>query len=56
MIMNKVDWDNFVDFGIVSYYILIEISNKIKNNELLSKQELSIYIHKSDEIEKLIKM
>jgi hypothetical protein len=53
--MNPHIWDNFVDFGIVPNYILIELSNKIKQNVNLDEQELSVYINNSDEIENLIK-
>ena len=53
--LTEAIFDKFVKEGVVSKEILQGISDKIVNNEKLSKQEQSIYQNKSKQIESLIK-
>ena len=48
------EWTNFIDKGIVTDTRVILIGNKIKTNQTLTKQEISMYQEASQRIEKYL--
>ena len=50
-----VEWTAFIDRGYISEPRCIQIANKIKRQEALTKQELSMYQHAAEKIEYILK-
>ena len=53
-VISKEDFKKFVEKNEVSVNILQNIAKKIINGEQMSQEEISIYSHKSNDIEKMI--
>ena len=49
--INPKEWTTFIDKGIVTDHRVIQIANKIKTNQPLTKQEISMYQEASQRIE-----
>lgn len=49
--INATEWTIFIDRGIVTDHRVIQIANKIKANQPLTKQEISMYQEASQRIE-----
>lgn len=54
-LLPKKEWVKFVDTGEISDFRAQQIANKIKDNIVLSQQEISIYSVHAQRIEKLLK-
>jgi hypothetical protein len=54
-LLPKEEWAKFVDTGEISDFRAQQIADKIKNNIVLSQQEISIYSVHAQCIEKLLK-
>ena len=54
-IINPTEWTNFIDKGIVTDTRVILIANKIKANQTLTRQEISMYQEASQRIEDKLK-
>jgi len=54
-IINPTEWTNFIDKGIVTDTRVILIANKIKANQPLTRQEISMYQEASQRIESRLK-
>jgi hypothetical protein len=54
-IINPTEWTNFIDKGIVTDTRVILIANKIKANQTLTRQEISMYQEASQRIESRLK-
>jgi hypothetical protein len=50
-----LEWAAFIDRGAVSEFRCQQIALKIKKQETLTKQELSIYQHAAEKIEYILK-
>ena len=53
--LSKKDWNAFVDTGEITDDLAQCIADKIKDNIVLSQQEISIYSVHAQRIEKLLK-
>jgi hypothetical protein len=54
-IIDPKEWTNFIDKGIVTDTRVHLIANKIKTNQPLTKQEISMYQEASQRIEDKLK-
>jgi hypothetical protein len=54
-LLSKKEWIKFVDTGEISDFCAQQIADKIKDNIVLSQQEISIYSVHAQRIEKLLK-
>jgi hypothetical protein len=54
-LLPKEEWAKFVDTGEISDFRAQQIADKIKDNIVLSQQEISIYSVHAQRIEKLLK-
>lgn len=54
-LLPKKEWVKFVDTGEISDFRAQQIADKIKDNMVLSQQEISIYSVHAQRIEKLLK-